>query len=124
MAGEAGPIVRTLNGETPMTIGWREYRVLAIVFGTIACVVVLLSIALTQPQVVIDPSLGSGWECRSRLFVTSCTRVERAAPAAGTAALEKTCPLRLDETVRDARSSPFTWSLASKSLDDRPRARR
>jgi len=44
-----------------MTIGWRRYRILAIASGTIACVVVLLSIALTEPQIVTDPALGSGW---------------------------------------------------------------
>ena len=107
-----------------MTIGWRRYRILAIAFGTIACVVVLLSIALTEPQVVTDPALGSGWECRSGLFVTSCTRVEPAPAATQTAALEKACPLVLDETAKDARSAPFNWSLVSKFFDDRPRARR
>jgi len=111
-----------------MTIGWRRYRILAIASGTIACVVVLLSIALTEPQIVTDPALGSGWECRSGLFVTSCTRVGPAPaatqPASQIAALEKACPLVLDETAKDARSAPFNWSLVSKFFDDRPRARR
>jgi hypothetical protein len=109
-----------------MTIGWRAYRILAIVSGAIASVAVLLSISLSDPQVVTDPALGSGWECRSGLFVMSCTKIERAAPVAepGTQIADNTCPLRLDETARDARSAAFTWSLASKSLDDRSRARR
>jgi hypothetical protein len=111
-----------------MTIGWRKHWVFAIASGTIVCAVVLLSIALTYPEAVTDPGLGSGWECRSRLFVTSCTRVERplpaTRPAVQTAALEKTCPLRLDESAGNARSAPFTWSVTSKPLDDRPRAKR
>jgi hypothetical protein len=107
-----------------MTIGWRKLWVFAIASGTIVCAVILLSIALTNPEVVTDSELGSGWECRNGLFVTSCTRVERATLATQAAALEKTCPLRLDESAGSARSAPFNWSLASKSLDDRPRARR
>ena len=111
-----------------MTIGWRTYGILAIVSGTIACLFVLLSIAMTDPPVVTDPALGNGWECRSGLFAMSCTRVEKAAPPAQpgtlTVALENACPLRLDETAEDARSPPFTWSLASKSLNDGSRARR
>ncbi len=106
-----------------MTIGWRKLWVFAIASGTIVCAVFLLSM-LTEPEVVTNPGLGSGWECRSRLFVTSCTRVERTTLAAQTAALERTCPLRLDESAGNARSAPFTWSVVSNSLDDRPRAKR
>jgi hypothetical protein len=106
-----------------MTIGWRKLWVFAIASGTIVCAVFLLSM-LTEPEVVTNPGLGSGWECRSRLFVTSCTRVDRAAPTTQTAALERMCPLRLDEGAGNARSAPFTWSVVSDSLDDRPRAKR
>ena len=108
-----------------MTTSWRRRQVFAVVSGTIVVVsIVLLSMAMTHPEVVTNPALGSGWQCRRTLFVESCTRVEQAPLAAQIASLEKSCPLRLDETARDARSAPFTWSLASKSLDDRPRARR
>jgi hypothetical protein len=107
-----------------MTIGWHRHGILAIVSATIACVVVLLSIMLTSSEVVTDPALGNGWQCRTTLFVESCTRVERAPLAAQIAVAEKACPLRLDETVRDARSAPFAWTVASNSLDDRPRAKR
>jgi len=111
-----------------MTIGWRKLWVFAIASGTIVCAVIFLSIALTYPEVVTDPGLGSGWECHNSLFVTSCTRVERATPAASpaaqSAALEKTCPLRLDESAGNARSAPFTWSVVSESLDGRPRTKR
>jgi hypothetical protein len=107
-----------------MTTNWRRRQVFAVVSGTIVVSVVLLSMAMTHPEVVTDPALGGGWQCRRTLFVESCTRVAPAPLAAQIASLEKSCPLLLDETARDARSPPFTWSLASKSLDDRPRARR
>lgn len=107
-----------------MTTSWRRRQVFAVLSGTIFVSVILLSMAMTHPEVVTNPALGSGWQCRRTLFFESCTRVEQASPAAQIADFEKSCPLRLDETARDARSPPFTWSLASKSLDDRPRARR
>jgi hypothetical protein len=107
-----------------MAIGWRKHRVLAIASGTIVCTVILLSIALTSSEVVTDPGLGNGWECRSTLFLTSCTKVERTTPVPQSvtriADLEKICPLRLDERAGNARSAPFTWSVAGKFLDDRP----
>jgi hypothetical protein len=107
-----------------MTTSWRRRQVFAVVSGTIIVSVALLTIDLTHPEVVTDPALGSDWQCRRTLFFESCTKVEQASPAAQIADLEKSCPLRLDETARDARSPPFSWSLASKLLDDRPRARR
>jgi hypothetical protein len=107
-----------------MTTNWRRRQVFAVLSGTVVVSVVLLSMAMTHPEVVTDPALGSGWQCRRTLFFETCTRVGPASPTAQIADLEKSCPLRLDETARDARSPAFTWSLASKSLDDRPRARR
>ena len=107
-----------------MTTYWRRRQVFAVISGTIVVSVALLSMALTHPEVVTDPALGSGWQCHRTLFVESCTRVEPAPLAAQIVRLEKSCPLRLDETARDARSPPFTWSLASKSLDDQSGARR
>jgi hypothetical protein len=62
-------------------------KILAI--ATFVGTAVLLSVVVIYPQAVSNPTLGSDWQCRRTLFVTSCTRVEQPAPTAQNLRMER-----------------------------------
>jgi hypothetical protein len=57
----------------------RIRKMLTLAAVALACVVALLSIEWVSPQPVAD-LLGSDWRCSRIAFVTTCSRVRRAAP--------------------------------------------
>jgi hypothetical protein len=60
----------------------RKRGIFAISFAAFAVTAALLSVALGYPRPFTDPDLGSDWQCRRTLFLTSCARVEQATPTA------------------------------------------
>jgi hypothetical protein len=68
-------------------------KILAI--ATFVGTAVLLSVVVTYPQAVSDPTLGSDWQCHRTLFVTSCTRAEQPVPTAQNLRMERIRPRRV-----------------------------
>jgi hypothetical protein len=65
-----------------MTGTWRTRKARMLVLATLASMVALGTFALAYPKPISVPALGAGWQCRATAFSTSCTKVQRAVPAA------------------------------------------
>jgi hypothetical protein len=60
------PVLRTRWTRKELTL------ILAMV--TFICAVVFLSVSLARPKPSVSAELGAEWQCRTSLFLTSCTR--------------------------------------------------
>ncbi len=60
---------------------WRTPKALTLIVTTLACAVVLGSIALAYPRTVSNPALGADWQCRRAIFMTTCSRLGHIEPA-------------------------------------------
>jgi len=65
-----------------MTGTWRTRKALRFILATLALLAALGTVALAYPKPISVPALGAGWQCRATAFSTSCTKVQRAVPAA------------------------------------------
>ncbi len=59
----------------------RTPKAFMLIVTTLACAVVLGSIAVAYPRTVSNPALGADWQCRKAIFMTTCSRVGRIEPA-------------------------------------------
>jgi hypothetical protein len=78
-----------------MMIAGRKPAVFAISIATLAGIAALLAVTLAYPRAVSDPALGSGWQCRRVMFLTTCARVEQAKPTAQNLHRRWSCPWRV-----------------------------
>ena len=65
-----------------MTGTWRTRKAFRLIAATLALMAALGTVALAYPKPISMPALGAGWQCRATAFSTSCTKVQRAVPAA------------------------------------------
>lgn len=52
----------------------RKELVLSLMIVTFLCAVIFLSVSLARPKPFPSAKLGSEWQCRKSLLLTSCTR--------------------------------------------------
>ena len=78
--------------KAPMKSSWRTRQIFAFAAATLVSVAMLVSIAFAYSHPVSDPTLGTGWECHTIMFLTSCTRVVQPTPTAQNSRKGRICP--------------------------------